>query len=191
MTTVNQKSGIDLSKLDAADPKIKYGCARDALALARKDPAALYPERDVFLGLLDSENRILRWTGIAVLGALAKADRTADIGGWVDRLVDFLNAGNMITANNAIGALGEIAAARPEYRERIASELVKVESYEYATSECRNIAIGKVIPALGALYQGLDDKKPALDFARRQTGNRRPATKKKAEQFLKKYDRPV
>jgi hypothetical protein len=189
MATMSKIAGIDLAGLSSADPSVKYGCSREVLALAREDPAALYPERDAFVALLDSDNRILRWTAIGVVGALAKVDRSADIGAWVDRLIGFLNTDNMITANNAIAALADIALARPEYRPKITAELIRVEGYDYDTPECRNIAIGKAIMGMGVYFSGLDDKKTALDFVRRQAGNSRHATKKKAEQFLKKYDR--
>jgi hypothetical protein len=180
---------INLADLESKDPTVKYACSRNILALARKDPAALYPDRDAFFRLLDNDNRILRWTAISAIGALAMVDRSGNIDAWVDRLVKFLNAGNMITANNAIAALADIALARPEQRRRIAAELIKVEQYDYDTPECRNIAIGKAIMAIGTYYSGLNDKRGVVEFVKRQTGNTRNATKKKAEQFLKKYDR--
>jgi hypothetical protein len=191
MTVMDNIARINLTDLESTDPRVKYACTRNILARAREDPAALVPERDTFISLLDSDNSIIRWTAISVIGALARVDRTADIGGWMDRLIGFLNTGNMITANNAIGALGEIALARPDYRARITEEIIRVENYEYDTSECRNIAIGKAILALGTYYDSLEDREAALAFVKRQTGNTRNATKKKAERFLKKFDRPV
>jgi hypothetical protein len=180
---------INLADLTSKDPTVKYACTRNILVLARQDPAALYPERDAFFRLLDNDNRILRWTAISTLGALARVDRSANIDAWVDRLTGFLNTGNMITANNAIAALADIALARPEYRRQITAELIKVEHYDYDTPECRNIAIGKAILAMGTYFNGLDDKRGVMEFVKQQAGNTRTATKKKAEQFLKKYDR--
>jgi len=100
-----------------------------------------------------------------------------------------LNTGNMITANHAINALTDIALAKPEYQAEITKELLKVEHYSYDTAECRNICIGKVILAIGKYFDDLKDKEATLDFVRRQTKNTRNATRKKAEQFLRKYKR--
>jgi hypothetical protein len=122
-----------------------------------------------------------------VIGALAGVDRDGAVVKLLDRMAGLLNAGNMITANHAIAALGAIARARPEYQARITGELLKVEHYSYDTAECRNIALGQVLLALGTYFTGLADKKAALAFVERQTANTRPATRKKAEHFLKKH----
>ena len=97
-----------------------------------------------------------------------------------------MNAGKLITANNATMALAAVAIAKPQYQKQITEELLKVEHYEYDTDECRNIAIGKVIEAIGSYSTQLQDKKAVIEFARRQTKNTRNATRKKAERFLKK-----
>jgi len=93
----------------------------------------------------------------------------------------------MITANHAIMALANIALARPEHQPKITDELLKVEHYNYDTDECRNIAIGTAIQAIGSYFNGLKDGEAAIEFAKRQTKNSRNATRKKAEKFLAKY----
>jgi hypothetical protein len=47
------------------------------------------------------------------------------------------------------------------------------------------VAIGHAIVALGAILPLLRDPTPVVRFVRRQIRNRRPATRKKAERFLK------
>jgi hypothetical protein len=107
------------------------------------------------------------------------------------RLYGFLNAGKLITAGHAVSSLAAIARARPGFRTRITDELMKVECYEYDTAECRNIAIGHVILALGSFYDDLSvkEKHAAREFVKRQTANSRHATGKKAEEFLKKINK--
>jgi hypothetical protein len=63
----------DLKDLSSRDPKIKYGCAKKLVATAAKTPAKLYPYMDFFVDLLDSENQILKWTAIDIIGYLIKA----------------------------------------------------------------------------------------------------------------------
>jgi len=141
---------IDYADLLSRDPAVKYGCARRLLGLAREDPAQLYPRLDFFIGLLEGENRILKWTAIDIVGELARVDTAGAIDGLVGRLSELLSAGNMITANHAIAALANIARAKPEHQVRITGELLKVEHYSYDTDECRNIAIGAAILAIGS-----------------------------------------
>jgi len=179
----------NLTDLMSADPKIKYACAKSLLALANEDPRELYPELAFFAKLLDGENKILKWTAIDIIGALARVDKARAVDKLMGRIVALLSSGNMITAHHAIKALTDIAAARPKYLAAITDELLKVEHYNYDTGECRNITIGKVILAIDTYFSRLESKEAVLEFVRRQTKNTRNATRKKAEQFLKKHHR--
>ena len=177
---------IDLADLQSDSAEVKYCCAKNLIAIAREDPSRLYPHMDAFVKLLDGDNNVLKWTAIIVIGNLARVDREKKVDSLVGRLVGFLNAGKLITANNAAVALAAIAIAKPQYQRQITEELLKVEHYEYDTDECRNIAIGKVIESIGSYFNQLEDKTAVIEFARRQADNTRNATRKKAERLLKK-----
>jgi hypothetical protein len=179
----------DFTDLLAEDPKIKYSCAKNILAFARENPAGVYPDLKFFAKLLDSENKILKWTAIDIMWALAKVDDLKTIDRLIESLFGLLHTGNMITANHAINALADIASAKPEYQEEITKELLKVERYSYDMAECRNICIGKVILAIDRYFGEMEDKEATLEFVKRQTKNTRNATGKKAEKFLTKYMR--
>jgi hypothetical protein len=156
--------------------------------VARENPDELYPQLNFWAELLDSENKIIRWTAIDIIGNLARVDDVKKIDLLIGKLAALLNTGNMITANHVITALANIALAKPEHQPKITEELLKVESYNYGTDECRNIAVGTVIQALDSYFDQLEDKETAIEFVRRQTKNSRHATKKKAEKFLAKYE---
>jgi hypothetical protein len=183
----NPMGKINVLNLLSEDPKIKYGCAKNLIAVAKENPAEIYPNLDFLVELLDSENNIIRWTAIDIIGHLARVDEAKKIDALMGKLFGLLNTGNMITANHAIMALANIALARPEHHQKITDELLKVEHYNYDTEECRNIAIGTAIQAIGSYFNGLRDREAAIEFARRQTKNSRNATRKKAEKFLAKY----
>jgi hypothetical protein len=101
-------------------------------------------------------------------------------------LIGFLNCGKMITANNTILALSEIALNKPEYQEMIFKEFIKVEHYNYDTLECRNVALGKVVSALDKFKDNIKDRKDILEFLERQTNNTRASVKKRAIKLLEK-----
>jgi hypothetical protein len=178
---------LNLIDLSSDDPKIKYGCARNLLTVARKNPGEVYPHLDLFIGLLDSENKIIKWTAIDVIGYLARVDKTKKIDELMRKFFVLLNTGNLITANHAIATLTNIALVKPEHQKKITEELLKVEHYSYDTDECLNIAIGKVILAISSYFDQLDNRGATFEFVRRQTNNSRNATRKKAEQFLRRY----
>jgi hypothetical protein len=180
---------INFDDLASENPKIKYSCTKNLLTVVRDDPAELYPHLDFFVKLLDSENKILKWTAIDIIGHLAKVDKTKSIDKLIGELSGLLSAGNLITANHAIAALTDIALVKPEHQKKITDELLKVDHYSYDTDECRNIAVGKVILAISTYFNHLEDKEATIEFVSRQTKSTRNATRKKAEQFLKKYKR--
>jgi len=173
--------------LSSRDPKVKYGAAKSLLSTAQKNPSALYPHIDYFVKLLDSDNKIIKWTAIDIIGHIVTVDEGDRIAGLLGKLYSLLNSGNLITANHAIGALAGIASTKPAYQNKITGELLKVERYDYDTDECRNIALGKVILAISQYFNQLKGRKAIIEFVQRQTGNTRNATRKKAEEFLRKY----
>ena len=178
----------DITDLLSEKPGIKYPCAKRHIALARENPAELYPDLDFFIKLLDTDNKIIKWTAIDIIGALAQVDSTGEIDKLIGRIIGLLATGNMITANHAVSSLTDIALAKPEYGQKITDEFLKVEHYNYDTDECRNIVIGKVILALGRFSGKLEDNEPVLQFISRQTQNTRNATAKEAGQLLRKIN---
>lgn len=179
-------SKLNLNDLLSDDSKVKYGIAKKAIAVSQENPAELYPSLEFFVKLLDSENQIIKWTAIQVIGYLSCVDKKKKVDKLLPRLINLLNGGKMITASNTILSLSEIASHKPEYQNRIISELLTVENYDYETAECRNIVLGKMILALGKFKDKIKNKKEALDFLERQTKNTRNATKKKAHELLAK-----
>jgi hypothetical protein len=93
----------------------------------------------------------------------------------------------MITAANVVRGGPAIVRAKPHLADKIAGEILKVGRAHYATAECRNVAIGHAIIAFSEFYDLLRKPAPVLGFVRRQLKNSRPATRKKAKRFLKRF----
>lgn len=177
-------TGTQLAELSSDNPRVKYRRAKMLVAAARQDPRRLSAHLPFFVKLLESENTILKWVAIDVLGALA-AEASKNRVDQITRIfVQFLRGGRLITANHAIAGLANVALARPELREKITRALLRVEEYPFETGECHNIALGKVLDALAFLPGESKEGRRVVSFARRQLKNRRPATRKKAEKLL-------
>jgi hypothetical protein len=170
-------------------PRVRFGCSKTLLLLSEKHPEILRGHIETIVELLDGNNRILKWNGIALLGNLAGVDTEGRIRSQLQKLYGFLAGGELIAANNAIAALGKIARAFPEERKRIVAQLFGIERQSFETDECRNIAIGKAILALGMFCDPVKPGKPVLDFICRQMGNSRKATANKAKEFIAKHGR--
>ena len=174
-------------ELSSTDARVKYGAAKALLNAAKEDATGLYSHAAFFENLLDSDNNILKWTAIDVIGFMAAVDADQRIAKTADKMVSFLSAGKLITANHAIATLARFAVSFPDQRQRITRDLMSVERCVYDTDECRNIALGNVILALDSYFERVGDKQAVIAFVERQTANTRNATAKKAQAFLKKH----
>ena len=170
-----------------ADPaKIKYGCLKVLRLISEKEPAVLYPEFDRFVQLLDSESNILQWGAIIIIGNLAALDSANKIEPILGRYLQPISGPVMITAANTLGGAAKMARAKPHLADRIARAFLRVETAEYRTSECRNVALGQAVESLDLFFEHIRDSQPIIAFVERQLRNRRNATQRKATAFLKK-----
>ena len=167
--------------------RIKYGCAKALRIMSELRPDLLYPQFDFFVRLLDQENKIFQWDAAFVLSQLARADEDDKFSVVIDKYFSPIPGPVMITAANVIQGGARIAQAKPHLADRIAAEMLKVGKARYQTPECRNVAIGHAILALGKLLPLLRDPTPAVQFVRKQKRNPRPATRKKAQHVLKSH----
>jgi hypothetical protein len=171
--------------LNANKARIKYGCAKALRIISEQRPDRLYPHFDFFVSLLDHENKIFQWDAAFVLSQLVRADDDDKFASVFDRYFSPIPGPVMITAANVIQGGARIAHVKPYLADRIAAEVLKVARARYQTRECRNVAIGHAILALGSILPLLRNPAPTVQFVRKQIRNPRPATRKKAQQFLK------
>ena len=171
--------------LSTETARVKFGCAKALRVLSETRPDLLYPRFDFFVRLLDHPNKIFQWEAARVLSQLARVDAGEKFTTIFDKYFAPIGGPVMITAANVIRGGARIAAAKPHLADLIAAELLKVDRARYRTPECRNVAIGHAVVALGDFFELLRHPAPALRFMRKQIKNSRPATRKKAEQFLK------
>lgn len=176
-----------IGDLDAKPARVKYGSSKALRLAGRESPELVVPYFDRFVELLNGDNTIQRWNAIWTVGHLARADRE----GRIDRILRSfcapIRGPQMIAAANTIGAVAEIAAAKPYLADRIAGEILKVEQAIYATPECRNVAIGHAIRALEGMFSFLKRRRAVVEFVSRQLHNTRPGTRRKAEHFLRRW----
>jgi hypothetical protein len=180
---------IDLEKLNSRDPKIKYGFAKELVKIGSEKPELLYEHFDYWVKLMASDNNILKWTAIDIIGYLSAIDEENRIKGTMSKLVKMLHSGVLIKCNHAIFALGLIYQNKPDLRKKIINEFIAISHDKFETEECKNIAIGKVLEAIKPFVADLKENKSVVSFIENATKSERNATKKKAEQLLKKLQK--
>ncbi len=173
-----------LDGLSSETARTKFGCAKAVRLLSETHPELLYPKFDFFVRLLDHPNKILQWEATLVLSQLAGVDAGNKFQTIFEKYFGPIGGPVMITAANVIRGAARIARAKPQWADRIAAELLKVAKARYQTPECRNVAIGHAVLALGEFVDLLANPAPVVRFVKRQLKNSRPATRNKAEGFL-------
>ncbi len=188
-TAIKEPEAIDqlFVALASKTAAVKYGAGKVLRLVSERAPELLYPRFDDLFRLFEGENTILRWGATRIIGNLAAVDSAGRIEKRFKRFFAPLSGREMIGAANVIAAAVRIAEAKPRLAARIEREILRVETGAYATPECRNVAIGHAIRALDRICALLPDRKAVVDFAARQIQNTRPATRRKAQQFLKRW----
>jgi hypothetical protein len=151
--------------LGSDQARVKYGCAKTLRFLSEEHPTLLYPQFDFFLRLLDHENKILQWEAVFVLSQLARVDTDDKLAASFRKYFSPIKGPVMITAANVIQGGARIARAKPHLADRVATEIRKAGRASYQAPECRNVAIGLAIVALGDMFPLLRQRRPGLQFS--------------------------
>lgn len=179
---------FDINRLKSKDPKVKYGFTKELLKLGKDTPSLLYDYFDYWVEMAKSDNNILKWTAIDLIGYLSAVDKENKTDQNIEYLLDLLHGGHLITSNHAIFALGLIAKNKSNHRARIINELVAVSQDSFDTDECKNIAIGKVVVTLNEFLDDITNNKAVLNFIKQAQHSTRNATKKKADTLMNKIN---
>ncbi|MBI4645336.1 MAG: hypothetical protein HY738_01780 [Bacteroidia bacterium] len=174
------------NKLISKDPKIKYGFTKELLKTGANMPESLYDHFEHFTEMLKSDNNIIKWTAIDIIGYLSAVDKDNKTDKKINDLIRLLHGGKLITCNHAIFALGLIAHNKHKHRKKIFKELLAISKDEFETDECKNIATGKVLDTIKSFLIDIKNDKAVIEFIKNATKSRRNSTKKKAEQLLQR-----
>ena len=176
--------------VSSTNARIRYGGAKTLRIISEENPGKLYPRMDLFIELLDSDKRILKWNALYIIANLTQVDMENRFDDIFDKYYGLLNAEYMVTVANVVGNSGKIAKAKPHLTQKITNELLKTENLtikSHLTQECKNIIIGHAISALDMYFDQIENKDEVISFVKRQLSNTRNATKVKAENFLTKF----
>ncbi|MFH1353041.1 MAG: hypothetical protein ABIH68_05645 [bacterium] len=178
--------------LNAEKAAAKYGCGKVLRVISGKNPKILYPKFDFFVKMLDSENNFLKWGAIITISNLAAIDTKNKFEKIFKKYFTPITGKTMITASNIIGNSWKIALAKPKLTEKVTREVLKSEEVKYEhegriSPECNNVVCGQAIDSFGKFYEKIKNKKPVVNFMKKQLNNTRKSVVKKAEKFIKKY----
>lgn len=172
-----------VATMSAPSGTARFGAGKVLCVTAAKDPVRVYPHFDAFAALLNSDSKVVRWNALQIIAALTPADSARKIDALLDTYLAFIAGGNLISAANAIGGAGRIAACRPDLLDRIIPALLATERATYETDECRNVALGHVLRVVADLGPAVCNRPDVAAFIRRQQANPRAPVARHAKRL--------
>jgi len=172
---------------------IRFRCEKIIRLISEERPEIIYPYFDKIASLLESDNNILKWGAITIISNLASVDAENKFEKIFNKYFTPITKKQMITASNIVKNSWKIAMAKPSLVEKISIELLKAEKTAYENKgepspECNSIVYGNAIDSFSKFYGKIKNKKPVLDFIKRQVNNTRSAVSKRAEKFIQKHN---
>ncbi|HLN45676.1 MAG TPA: hypothetical protein VK209_08220 [Candidatus Sulfotelmatobacter sp.] len=184
---------IIIKGVESPKAHIRYTCAGLLVNLSEKHPEKLYDHMDFFVGLLDSNYRILKWNGMAAISNLCKIDVKKKFDMIFDKYYSFLNDEYMVTVANVVANSAKIAQAKPYFVPQITRELLRVQEIHttpHLTEECTRVINEKTIECFDKFFTIMNDKEKAnaVSFVKRQLDSTRASLRKEAQLFLKRHN---
>ena len=96
------------------NPQIQADCVKVLYEIGALDPQLIAEYWEEFLALLGHKNNRMVWGGMSALAAIATL-KARELGPHAAELKRAMDAGSVITVDNAVKALADIAAAAPEF----------------------------------------------------------------------------
>jgi hypothetical protein len=165
---------------------LKFHAQKVLYEISVIEPGLIYGHWDFFAGLLDNANTFIKANAVNVISRLTAVDSENKFEALFPKFYALMEGGSMITAGNVAGVSGFIAKHKPKLQPEIVSKLVSIDSTRH-NLECQNIIKGKAIISLNDFYPEIQDKQPVLSFVETELKNTRKGTRRKAEQFLKRW----
>jgi len=167
---------------------IRFNSFRILLLISEKHPKELYPKWDFFAELLSSDNTYHKYIGIHIIANLTRADTKNKFEKIFNTYYRLLDDKSIIPAAHAAGNSGKIARAKPELQTKITNKLLSIDETNHEP-ERKDLIKGYAIESFNEYFEEAKNKKGIMGFAEKQLKSKSPRTKKKAKQFLKKWDK--
>ena len=152
--------------------------------ISEKHPEVLYPKWDFFAGLINSDNSYRKLIAVRIMSNLTRADTKNKFNEIFDKYYDLFNDSVIIAGHLAAGS-GEIAKAKPELQTKITRKLLSIDKTK---QKHKDLVKAYAIEAFDKYFEEAKDKKKILEFVNEQLNSKSPKTRKKAKEFLKKWE---
>jgi hypothetical protein len=167
--------------------KIRFNCFKVLLLISEDHPKVLYPQWDFFADLLINPNTYFKYIAIYIIANLTMDDPKNRFEKIFNKYYNLLDDESVIPPAHVAANSPKIAVAKPHLQNKITNKLLNIDKTHHKP-ERKDLIKSYVIEACGELIEGARNKKKMLQFVREQLEAKSPKTKKKAKEFLKKWE---
>lgn len=171
-----------LSKED----EIRYPSFKILLIISKDHPEILYPKWDFFVDLISSDNSYKKLISLRLLANIIKADRENKFEEIFDKYFSILDEDKAMTAGHLAGNSGKIAKAKPKLQSKITEKLINIDNSHRGKQN--ELIKAYAIEAFDEYYDEAKDKNKIIKFVKKQLESESPKTRKKAKEFLDKWE---
>lgn len=175
-----------INNLLIKDDTIRYNSHKVLLLVSENYPEALYPDWDFFVNLLKSKNNFHKVIGIQILANLSKVDTINKFENIYNDYCDLLDAKSVMTAAHLAANIGKIAKNKPHLREKLTQLLLDIDKTHHEIGR-KDLIKASTIDSFTEYINDIKNKEEIVRFVTKQLNSKSPKTKKKAEEFLKKF----
>jgi hypothetical protein len=175
-----------LRGLSDKQERVGYNCLRALLLLGEDHPQLLYPDWDLFVELLRSENTYFKLRGANLIATCVAADTEHRFEGLFEEYYGLLDGGGVIAASYIVRNSGTIARAKPDLQDKVTDRLLAIDETHHP-AERKDLIKGHALEALGEYFEVSDRQAEILEFARAQRQSKSPKTRKIAKEFLETW----
>jgi hypothetical protein len=167
--------------------EVRYPSFKALLIISEENPEILYPKWDFFASLINSDNSYKKLITIRLIANLTKVDIENKFDKIFDQYYSILDEDKTMTAGHLASNSGKIAKAKPKLQSRITDRLLNIDSTHKGKQ--KELIKAYAIEAFDEYYKESLDKKKIIEFVKKQLKSKSPKTRKKAEEFLSKWEK--
>jgi len=172
-----------LSKKD----EIRFNSHNVLMLISKEHPEMIYNEWDFFEDLLNSDNNYQKYIAIHIIANLTEFDTENKFEKIFERYYSILAGNGTMVAGHLVGNSGKIAKAKPKLQTKITNKLLNIDDIHQGKQ--KELIKAYAIEAFDEYFNESKNKKEIVEFVKKQLKSESPKTRKKAKEFLKKWDK--
>jgi HEAT repeat protein len=172
-----------LSKQD----KTRFTSFRALSFIGEERPELLYRYWDCFASLIDSENTHSKYIAIYLIASLTVVDKENRFERIFNNYFALLDDRSIIHAAHVAANSGKIARARPKLQTEITSKLLSIDRTHHEPHR-RELIKSYAVEAFNEYFEQAKNKESIIAFVRKQLKSESPKTRKKAGEFLERWN---